>query len=387
MPAGLPATHVFNFTITWQEPGGTFRPHTTTTPTTECSATTSCRSTTCTEATCSDTTRCRRSEPRRTTAPTTATASRATTAASDATPSTSRAKACIAHSTAQPMTSCEASAPSTSTETASPPTRETRSTASRTGESASGGARRQELPPRRATVLAAGSGSHERPVPADHTGRLHGEDAVHLARIQPGRHHVHAVRDGGGSGLHEREDAVLRQGPALQLRDGARRRAAYDGAHPLPPDVSEQVEFFFLITSSRTLRIDFFVNSIAAHRAGCEGRVPCCVDTVLVSRCTLILLAGYVWESDELYYKVSTLKAFGISRLTEEDGSEFLVYSKLHWFSIPRHCLVVFGVVSGTSVDWCEERPCSGVVSEFGRILGGGAYDSSDSGNALSVFC
>ncbi|KAJ8577590.1 hypothetical protein ON010_g1616 [Phytophthora cinnamomi] len=88
---------------------------------------------------------------------------------------------------------------------------------------------------------------------------------------------------------------------------------------------------------------------------------PCSVDTTLGSRSKLILLAGYVCEGGDLYYKVDTLKAFGISKLTEEDGSEFLVYSKLHWFSVPRDCLVVFGVASGTSVEACEERPCSGV--------------------------
>ncbi|KAK1948383.1 hypothetical protein P3T76_000673 [Phytophthora citrophthora] len=97
----------------------------------------------------------------------------------------------------------------------------------------------------------------------------------------------------------------------------------------------------------------------------------CCVDTTLGSRAKLILLAGYVWEDSKLYYKVSTLKAFGILKLTEEDGSEFLVYSKLHWFSIPRNCLVVFGTALGPNVEPCEERPCSGVVSEFEQALGG----------------
>ncbi|KAL3673734.1 hypothetical protein V7S43_001430 [Phytophthora oleae] len=103
----------------------------------------------------------------------------------------------------------------------------------------------------------------------------------------------------------------------------------------------------------------------------------CCVDTALGSRAKLILLAGYVWEGGELYYKVSPLKAFDISKLTEEDGSEFLAYSKLHWFSIPRNSLVVFGTVSGTNVASCDERPCSGVVSDFEQVLGGIGINSN----------
>ncbi|KAE9045671.1 hypothetical protein PR001_g85 [Phytophthora rubi] len=103
---------------------------------------------------------------------------------------------------------------------------------------------------------------------------------------------------------------------------------------------------------------------------------PCCVDTALGSRCKLILLAGYVWEGDNLYYKMNALMAFGLSKLTEEDGSEFLVHSKLYWFTIPRECLVVFGAVSGTSVEACDERPCSGVVSAFERVLGGNVETS-----------
>jgi len=98
----------------------------------------------------------------------------------------------------------------------------------------------------------------------------------------------------------------------------------------------------------------------------------CCVDTVLGPRSKLVLLAGYAWEGGELFYKASTLRAFGILKLTEEDGSEFLVYSKQHWFSIPRNCLVVFGTVLETCVESCKERLCSGSIGGVDRLLGGG---------------
>ncbi|EGZ27998.1 hypothetical protein PHYSODRAFT_321704 [Phytophthora sojae] len=94
--------------------------------------------------------------------------------------------------------------------------------------------------------------------------------------------------------------------------------------------------------------VSYYVMSLVGHGCIALGCVlviygglalltkPCSVDTTLGARSKLISLAGYVCEGGVLYYKVNTLRAFGISRLTEEDGSEFLVHPKLHWFTIPR---------------------------------------------------
>ncbi|KAG7401906.1 hypothetical protein PHYBOEH_009486 [Phytophthora boehmeriae] len=98
---------------------------------------------------------------------------------------------------------------------------------------------------------------------------------------------------------------------------------------------------------------------------------PCSVDMTLGARCKMILLAGYTWENGTLFYRASTLRAFGLSKMTEEDGGAFMVYSKCHWFAITRKDLVVCGIVSGHVVEPCEEHACLGVVTDFDRMLGG----------------
>ncbi|RLN47829.1 hypothetical protein BBJ28_00001745 [Nothophytophthora sp. Chile5] len=98
---------------------------------------------------------------------------------------------------------------------------------------------------------------------------------------------------------------------------------------------------------------------------------PCCVDTTLGIRSKMIMLNGYAWENGNLFYKTDTLKSFGVLRMTEEDGSEFLTLSKLYWFAIPHHDAIVIGAVTGHTVVPCSERPCTGFVSIFGRALGG----------------
>jgi hypothetical protein len=98
---------------------------------------------------------------------------------------------------------------------------------------------------------------------------------------------------------------------------------------------------------------------------------PCCVDTTLGVRSKMILLGGYVWEDGRLSYKIETLKSFGILKMTEEDGGHFLVLNRIYWVSIPRQDLVVIGEVHGHRVAPCPERPCSGIVSAFGKTLGG----------------
>ncbi|GMF17661.1 unnamed protein product [Phytophthora lilii] len=98
---------------------------------------------------------------------------------------------------------------------------------------------------------------------------------------------------------------------------------------------------------------------------------PCCVDTAIGPKCKMILLGGYVWDDGKLCYKVETLKSFGMLRMTEEDGAHFLVLHKLHWIAIPRGDLIVVGEVNGYNVTRCGERPCTGMVSMFGKTLGG----------------
>ncbi|KAJ8561600.1 hypothetical protein ON010_g8079 [Phytophthora cinnamomi] len=96
----------------------------------------------------------------------------------------------------------------------------------------------------------------------------------------------------------------------------------------------------------------------------------CCVDTALGVRSRIMLLGGYDWENSILYYKAEALKAFGIMKM-EEDGVEYLVQHKLHWFTGSGYNLVRIGVIRDQRVEPCMERHCTGVVSFLNRKLGG----------------
>ncbi|KAE9029464.1 hypothetical protein PF005_g2290 [Phytophthora fragariae] len=98
---------------------------------------------------------------------------------------------------------------------------------------------------------------------------------------------------------------------------------------------------------------------------------PCSVDTTFAMRNKMMMVTGYCWVDGKLCYKPEALKAFGLLKMEEEDGSEFLVLRKLHWFKVPTVDLVVIGIVSYQCVEPCDERPCTGVVSFFDRSLGG----------------
>ncbi|KAE9351512.1 hypothetical protein PF008_g5896 [Phytophthora fragariae] len=98
---------------------------------------------------------------------------------------------------------------------------------------------------------------------------------------------------------------------------------------------------------------------------------PCYVDTTLGSCCKSILLSGYVWEDGRLCYTTDTLKSFGLMKMTEDNGAQYLLLYKLHWMAIPRTDLVVIGEVNGHIVTRCSERACLGVVSMVGQTLGG----------------
>ncbi|KAE9010136.1 hypothetical protein PR001_g9923 [Phytophthora rubi] len=108
-------------------------------------------------------------------------------------------------------------------------------------------------------------------------------------------------------------------------------------------------------------------------RYGCFAVLTtvCCVETTLGIRGKLVVLGGYSYENAKLYYKVATLKAFGMMKMMEEDGHEFLVLHKLYWVAIPRRDLFVIGAVHGTQVQPCPERFCTGVVTSFTQVLGG----------------
>ncbi|EGZ09343.1 hypothetical protein PHYSODRAFT_524057 [Phytophthora sojae] len=96
----------------------------------------------------------------------------------------------------------------------------------------------------------------------------------------------------------------------------------------------------------------------------------CCIDSALGPRSRLMMLGGYRWEHGRLYYKVTALKAFGMLKM-EEDGVEYLVLQRLHWFTVPRDNLVVIGVISGHRVEPCAERACTGIITLLNRKLGG----------------
>jgi hypothetical protein len=108
-----------------------------------------------------------------------------------------------------------------------------------------------------------------------------------------------------------------------------------------------------------------------SHQSWAIFTAPCCVDTTLRLRNKMILLGGYQWENDKLYYTPSALKAFGALRTEEEDGAEFLVLRKINWFKVLKDDLFVIGAISSHHVEPCSARPCTGIVSFCDRRLGG----------------
>ncbi|KAH7467241.1 uncharacterized protein KRP23_11565 [Phytophthora ramorum] len=97
---------------------------------------------------------------------------------------------------------------------------------------------------------------------------------------------------------------------------------------------------------------------------------PCSVDTTLAMRNKMTLLTGYLWDKGQLCYKPEALKSFGLLKMQDEDGMEFLAMRKLHWFQVPKDDFVVIGIVSEQCVKPCPERPSTGVASFFDRNLG-----------------
>ncbi|KAJ8556574.1 hypothetical protein ON010_g9393 [Phytophthora cinnamomi] len=109
------------------------------------------------------------------------------------------------------------------------------------------------------------------------------------------------------------------------------------------------------------------------HRALAVFFAPCCVDTTLGLRNKMTLLGGYRWGHGKLYYTQVALKAFGLLKMEEEDGTDFVVLRKLLWFEILTDNLFVIGVIAGEVMEICAERPCTGMVSFFDHNIGGGS--------------
>ncbi|KAG7384381.1 hypothetical protein PHYPSEUDO_002642 [Phytophthora pseudosyringae] len=121
------------------------------------------------------------------------------------------------------------------------------------------------------------------------------------------------------------------------------------------------------------------------HQTWSIFAAPCCVDTTLGKRNKMTMLGGYRWHDGKLYYRLDAFKAFGILKMEEEDGSEFLLLRRLHWFAVPRNDLYVIGTMSEERVEPCSERPCTGIVSFCDRRLGGDV-EESEGGERRSIF-
>ncbi|KAG7384380.1 hypothetical protein PHYPSEUDO_002641 [Phytophthora pseudosyringae] len=111
---------------------------------------------------------------------------------------------------------------------------------------------------------------------------------------------------------------------------------------------------------------------------------PCSVDSALKLRNKMTSLGGYRYDNGKLYYRADSLKAFGLLKLEQKDGTEYLVLQKQYWLGTTRNNLFVIGVISGQSVERCEERPCTGEVTFFDRRLGG-TLDGSRSRRPLYI--
>lgn len=110
---------------------------------------------------------------------------------------------------------------------------------------------------------------------------------------------------------------------------------------------------------------------------------PCCVDTTLALPNKMTMLGGYLYEDEKLYYTTEALKAFGLLKMKEGDGAEFVVLRKIHWLEVPTDNLFVIGFVAGETMGVCAERPCTGIVSFFDQVIGG---DSAQTENHRSLF-
>lgn len=100
----------------------------------------------------------------------------------------------------------------------------------------------------------------------------------------------------------------------------------------------------------------------------------CCIDDALGPRQKLAIVTGCCWIEGKLFFSKDSLVAYGLMRVeSESDGDSLLVHEKIRWFTAPRNGLVSIGVICGTHVVSCAERPVpeNAVVVPCGSILGG----------------
>lgn len=90
---------------------------------------------------------------------------------------------------------------------------------------------------------------------------------------------------------------------------------------------------------------------------------PCSVDSTLKLRNKMTSLGGYRLDNGRLYYRADALKAFGLLKLEDKGGTEYLILQKQYWLGTSRDNLFVIGIILGQSVEPCDERPCTGEVT------------------------
>ncbi|KAE9108046.1 hypothetical protein PF010_g12052 [Phytophthora fragariae] len=140
--------------------------------------------------------------------------------------------------------------------------------------------------------------------------------------------------------------------------------------------VCHGIVVIFIVSIIASVRVAWALTYMwCKHRSLALLSEPCCVDTALGVRSRSTLLSGYRFENGKLFYTAAALKAFGVFNM-EEDGAEYLVMHKLHWFTVPRDNLIGIGVITGQRVEPCNERPCSGIGSFLDKSLGGASAQS-----------
>lgn len=136
------------------------------------------------------------------------------------------------------------------------------------------------------------------------------------------------------------------------------------------------------VLSVRTIWALVYVWSRHRHDTWAIFTEPCSVDSTLKLRNKMTSLGGYRFDNAKLFYRADALKAFGLLKFEEKDGTEYLVLQKQYWLGTTKNNLFVIGIISGQSVESCDEHPCTGNVTFFDRRLGG-SLDGSGSRRPL----
>ncbi|EGZ30633.1 hypothetical protein PHYSODRAFT_323980 [Phytophthora sojae] len=89
--------------------------------------------------------------------------------------------------------------------------------------------------------------------------------------------------------------------------------------------------------------VSYYLMGLAGHIVLALG----CLTIIVSTRAIVSVLGGYIWEDGELYYRPGVLKALGVLKVVEPDGTELFVHMTLHWISIPCDNLTVLWTVDG----------------------------------------